>query len=67
MTPEDQRTFIGDLILAVRSKIINADIPPEWDGIELRQYIADQFADQVADMPRYRRREYRNTIITRNL
>lgn len=67
MTPEDQREFISDLTLAVRTKILNADIPAEWDGIELRQYIADKFAEQVADMPRTRRREYSNTILIRNL
>lgn len=67
MTPEQQRTFIGDLILTIRTKILNADIPPEWNGIELRQYIADQFAEQVCDMSRTRRRDYRNNILTRNL
>lgn len=67
MTPEQQREFISDLTLAVRTKILNADIPADWDGIELRQYIADKFAEQVADMPRARRREYSNTILIRNL
>lgn len=67
MTPEQQREFVSDLILAVRTKILNADIPAEWDGIELRQYIADQFAEQVGDMDKRRRREYRNDILTRNL
>lgn len=67
MTPEQQRTFIGDLILSVRSKILNTDIPAEWDGIELRQYIADQFAAQTCGMHKHRRREYNNTVITRNL
>lgn len=69
MTPEQQREFVSDLTLAVRTKILNADIPPEWNGIELRQYIADQFADCVISgtMDRTRLRNYRNTILTRNL
>ena len=67
MTIEEQRTFVSDLTLAVRTKILNADIPAEWDGFELRQYIADRFAEQVADMGKQRRREYSKTILTRNL
>lgn len=67
MTPEQQHEIVSDLILAVRSKILNADIPAEWDGFELRQYIADKFAEQVGTMDRTRLRNYRNTILTRNL
>lgn len=66
MTSEKQRTFVSDLILSVCTKIINTDIPTEWDGFELRQYIADQFAAQVCDMNKTRSREYLNTVITRN-
>ena len=69
MTPQAQQKFIDDLITNVKATIRSKKIPPEWDGIELRQYIADQFANCVISgtMDRKRRREYNNTVITENL
>jgi hypothetical protein len=67
MTPEQQQEFVIKLTSTVQATIRSKKIPPEWDGIELRQYIADQFAQQVADMPRSRRKDYNNTVITENL
>jgi len=71
MTKTEQRRFIRELVASVRGDILEsvAKMPAEWDGVELRQYIADKFADCVIKsmMHRRRRRDYDNTIIVTNL
>lgn len=46
MTKRDQRRFVSDLLRSIRHDIhaaIKQDlIPRSWDGIELREYIADK-------------------------
>ena len=46
MTKRDQRRFVSDLLRSIRHDInaaINQDlIPRSWDGIELREYIAEK-------------------------
>lgn len=71
MTQAKQRRFIRELIRNVKKDVI-ANVPkmPEyWDGIELRQYIADKFTDCVfkSTMDRTRRRDYNNIVATKNL
>lgn len=52
------------------------EVPKEWDGIELRQWIADYFEAQtysrsmrakLTSADRKRSREYRNDVLVRNL
>ena len=71
MTQAEQRRFIRELIGNVKGEII-ANVPkmPEyWNGIELRQYIADKFHDTIISgtMNRARLKDYHNTIATMNL
>lgn len=40
-------------------------MPENWDGFELRQYVADFFASEVVQMSRQRKREYRNDLLTK--
>jgi len=44
-------------------------MPDEWDGVELRQYIADMFADCVikGTMSRKRRIAYNNEVLVKGL
>jgi len=67
MNTQDKKIFIDELTNAVKVSIlhrIDADaIPDEWDGIELRQYIADQFNAATVKMSRDRKRDYNNTIL----
>jgi hypothetical protein len=71
-TPQ-QAEFVSDLVGAVLAdilkKLVDGRIPEEWDGIELRQYLADQFGHCVivGTMGRRRSAEYRNEVIVRNL
>ncbi len=69
MSPQAQQEFISDLIGSVQATIASKKIPPDWGGIELRQYIADKFSDCVitGTMDKRRMRDYRNVIATTNL
>lgn len=58
-------SFLGSMRTHLLSKI--AAMPDDWNGIELRQYCADEFAREVHKMDRRRMREYRNTVITTSL
>lgn len=71
MTRADQFTFVNELVNRVQSELLlNIErIPEEWDGHELRQWIADKFQESAytlqRDKPRYR--AYRNEVLVRNL
>jgi len=73
MTIPDKIQFVNELIESVRHDIIKkierSNIPDEWDGIELRQYMADRFNDVVISgtMSRTRKREYNNSVLINNL
>ena len=77
MTRKEQQKFVRDLskritdftILSIRNKTI----PEEWDGHELRAYMAELF-NRAADISvirtasrNQRARDYRNTLATKNL
>lgn len=76
MTKAGKRKFMRDLCRTVLAgALARVDkMPPEWDGIELRHYIADRFGQQAltfsrgADLAAQRRyREYKNTVLVNNL
>ena len=70
MNTRKRKAFIRELVNNVRNDILSkADqIPETWDGIELRVYIADKFANIcIGKMDRKRANEYRNTIYCSNL
>jgi len=64
MTKDDQIKLVRDLTESVVGEIIDkirADrVPANWNGFELRQLLADNFAGEVGTMPPARMREYRN-------
>ena len=71
MTKTEKVKFVRSLVNAIRAEIIGKvpDMPEEWDGHELRQYIADRFSDRVlmgAMSPR-RKKDYENDVLVRNL
>ncbi|NCX56251.1 MAG: hypothetical protein EBW87_03530 [Burkholderiaceae bacterium] len=66
----DQKTkFIRDLTTSVVMDIIASvrKMPEEWDGHELRQFIADKFAWNTTAMTRSRMKDYKNEVVVRNL
>lgn len=74
MMRDEKARFIETLCDSVRDiALAHLDVmPEEWDGLELREYIADKFAVErymAYDKKRYRKRlsDYRNERIVRNL
>lgn len=71
MNADTKRQFIEDLMTGMKNSILaNVDkMPEEWDGHELRQYIADYVNDQavIVKMHSTRLRSYRNVVYTKNL
>lgn len=66
MTKQEQKTFVRELIANVRADLLKQSklIPPEWDGHELRQWIADTFQESSYTLRQDKRRykAYRNAV-----
>jgi hypothetical protein len=62
MTSEEKKLFCYDLIATVQEKILRClrHVPENWDGIELRRFIADAFAEQTMPMSSSRMRDYKS-------
>lgn len=72
LTTKDKKTFIRNLCNSVRDELIAKvkDMPEEWDGMELRELLAEKFKRETYDVMkdnRKRLRAYRNEVIARNL
>lgn len=78
MTRDEKENFLNLIIEAVRADIISrvAEMPEEWDGHELRRYIADKFERENGLLAQGQVRSnratkrlaaYRNIVATRNL
>lgn len=78
MTRREKQKFVRDLIGSVQKTILAKipQMPEEWDGIELRQLIADTFANQchsrsmragLTKTGRERQANYKNECLVRNL
>ena len=76
MTKKDKRRFIRELIGSVKKTVLaNVDkMPEEWDGIELREYVADKFTESRSTISglgrsymKRRAKDYRNEVLVRNL
>ena len=70
MKREAQVLFVRDIIESIKRQILATieDIPDEWDGIELRQYICDYICGSLrVKMDKKRKRNYNNDVVVRNL
>ena len=78
MEKAEKRRFILELINNVQADILAnvGKMPEEWDGHELRRYVADKFDESAMTVGRKgpygkpyarRTRDYRNTVIVNNL
>ena len=67
MTREQQKQFVVELTENVTKDMLKviAYVPEEWDGHELRQWIADRFAQCSFTLKENKRRyrEYKNTVL----
>jgi hypothetical protein len=70
MNQTEKREFIEQLIECVRKSVLSKipEMPEEWDGYELRWYLQNKF-QEIAYRPStvQRRREYKNTVLVKNL
>lgn len=73
MDKQEQIRFVNELVNGLRASIIGSiesnKVPDNWDGFELRQYVADWARENIAwtDMKRGRKMAYNNTRIINNL
>ena len=72
MNQREKIQFVKDLtdvvIHRILIEIIEEKIPEEWDGIELRWLLAERFnTNWVMPEAKKRKREFRNTLLIRNL
>ena len=71
MTRTEQTKFVAELTQSILEDVYSAidsgELPEEWDGIELRQYLADKFTRSVFKLDPKRRKAYNNTITVTNL
>ncbi len=73
MTRNEQVRFVKELTQSVTNEIVgdilNAKIPECWDGIELRQFLADRYAKAVfkGTLVGQRKRDYKNYVLIHNL
>ena len=71
MDKQEQIELVTSLANAIAQKIV-ADIqqgrvPTSWDGIELRQLLADRAYESTGHLDGKRKREYNNTVLVNNL
>ncbi len=71
MDAEHKAILANELIDRVKADILEAipQMPEEWDGHEIRQYIAEVFTRNVfpSVMNGKRLKDYRNEVVVRNL
>ena len=68
MNRKEQRTFITQLVNNVKKQMLQKKLPAEWDGLELRWYIAEKFAGVVwGDWSKGQKRKYNNAMMVKNL
>ena len=71
MTRKEQRTFVRELVRDVESDLLNklSRVPEDWDGIELRWWVAEIYSRIVVSDTglKQRRSEYKNSVIVNNL
>jgi hypothetical protein len=73
MTKADKRKFLRELTAMVLKNVLTVvdRMPDDWNGLELRHYLADRFAEHVMSGgaapggPRYR--AYKNAVLVNNL
>jgi hypothetical protein len=71
MTHKEMIDFIVSLSDSITddliSDVLNNKIPPEWDGIEIRQLLSDKYLNSTYKMSRSRKAKYNNSILINNL
>jgi hypothetical protein len=71
MTREDKIRIINELSDSLRQTMLNKvdRLPAIWDGLEIRQWMADLVNEQINYRPigGKRKKDYANTVLVENL
>lgn len=71
MNAEEKEQFITDLTNGIASHFLGKvkDLPEDWDGHELRQWMVDTWKREAIWRPMEgkRMKDYRNEVLVRNL
>jgi hypothetical protein len=75
MTEQEKKAFLCELTSNVLQEVLAKvpNMPAEWDGHELRAYLAEKFAISAMTVgskrPEWRKRtkEFRNEMLVRNI
>ena len=71
MNRAEKEQFIVELLKAMETRLLKRvkHMPEEWDGVELRQLIADAAKNNAIPslLKNKRLRDYRNTVLVENL
>ena len=66
MTKKEQRAFVRDLTKSIQGTVLThidrGHIPSQWDGNELRRFIADMTQASVFPISESRMRDYNSTV-----
>jgi hypothetical protein len=71
MTTLEKMKFVQELLMSIELKVefalIDHKIPDEWDGHELRHYVADLAQANVTKMSHSRKIAYNNIVLVNDL
>ena len=71
MTADMQKAFVSelaaDIVAQVRASIDTGKVPATWDGVELREYLAERFNQSRYRMNKARLAEYNNAVLVNDL
>jgi hypothetical protein len=69
MDKTSKQKFIAEYMSRIENSIMDKveKMPEDWNGFELRQYIADRFTSEIIGMEKSRKHAYLNAVIVENL
>lgn len=71
MTAEQKKEVVRGLAESIANTICElidkGAVPIDWNGLELRHLLADHFKMNAPAMERKRAKDYRNTVLVKNL
>lgn len=73
MNAKEQKRFVKELVKSIQDEVIasisSGKISDDWDGIELRWYLAEKFENSTwsTKLNKKRYKEYNNAVLVNNL
>lgn len=69
MLPAEQLGFVEEMFDRIREEVLAQvpKMPDTWNGVQIRQYIADKFASQTWKMDRAAKKSYDADRLSHNI